>query len=280
VTYFILFKSASCLLFTQEMILFLIKIGIIFAPLIYIFKPIYLGHHLIRCVLHSLTKWKSILWRKLLADYMPSQTSRPRSTTVVSIPAFVSQQNTPKCFNVPFVMNNGWTKMASLVASSPIFLSFLEFVHSFRTLRWLKDCSTVPTLFHPTMLSGMSSMGEITLSFLRKLSRLTARSNPIVFFSDPRDIAFSLAIDGFLLFNRRRGGPSATPLLVKVFNLDPLIRSHLEHLICVGTIPGPKQPKDLGSFLVPFDNECALMACGIQFSTAPLTAYSIFMDIS
>lgn len=88
------------------------------------------------------------------------------------------------------------------------------------------------------------------------------RPLPHTFFSDRRDIAFGLCTDGFLIFNRKRGGPSATPLLLKLYNLPPTIRTHLEHLICLGVIPGPLQPKDLGSFLAPFDDECAELAHG------------------
>ncbi len=107
---------------------------------------------------------------------------------------------------------------------------------------------------------------------------------PHKFFSDERDIAFGLCTDGFLLFGRKRGGPSATPLLVKNYNLAPHIRTHLENLICVGVIPGPKQPKDLTSFLTPFDDECASMAKGISCFDSmscqvfTLHAYQLFQE--
>ncbi|KAG2049679.1 hypothetical protein BDR06DRAFT_918795, partial [Suillus hirtellus] len=42
---------------------------------------------------------------------------------------------------------------------------------------------------------------------------------PHCFFAGKHDLAFTLAADGFLLFNRRRGGPSATPLLLMNLNL-------------------------------------------------------------
>ncbi|KAG1743594.1 uncharacterized protein EDB91DRAFT_1236645 [Suillus paluster] len=50
--------------------------------------------------------------------------------------------------------------------------------------------------------------------------------------------------------DRRRGGPSATPILLQNFNLPPQIRTRLENLICVG------------SFLAPFDDERAVLADG------------------
>lgn len=83
------------------------------------------------------------------------------------------------------------------------------------------------------------------------------------FFSDGRDIALGICTDGFLLFNRNRNGPSATPILIKNYNLPPTIRTHLEHLLCVGVIPGPRQAKDLTSFLAPLDEELAILAAGL-----------------
>lgn len=101
-------------------------------------------------------------------------------------------------------------------------------------------------------------------------------------FSDPRDIAFSLCVDSYLLFQRRRSGPSATPILLQNFNLPPEIRTHLEHLICVAVIGGPKQPKRLDTYLIPFEDECAQLAHGVHTYDAltrhffPLHAYCIF----
>lgn len=102
------------------------------------------------------------------------------------------------------------------------------------------------------------------------------------YFSCPNDIAFSFCADGYLLFKRRRGGPSATPLIIQLYNLPPTIRTHLENLICIGVISGPNAPKYLDSFLYPFDEECARLAHGVRTFNAltkmhfPLHAYRIF----
>ena len=100
-------------------------------------------------------------------------------------------------------------------------------------------------------------------SLLGRIVEVDGKKQSHRFFSDHRDIAFGFANDAFLLFNQRRGGPSATTLLVKVFNFHPSIRTHIDQLLCVGEFPGPKQPKDLSSFLAPFDDECAEMAQGV-----------------
>lgn len=101
-------------------------------------------------------------------------------------------------------------------------------------------------------------------------------------FSGPHDIALSLCTDSFLLFRRRRKGPSATPILIQNYNLCPQIRTHLRNLIWVGIIPGPKQPKDLESFLLPLDDEAAELAYGVKMFHAvrqtsfDLHAYFLF----
>jgi len=73
-----------------------------------------------------------------------------------------------------------------------------------------------------------------------------------------------LCTDSYLLFRQRCKGPSGTPILLQNYNLPPNIQTHSKNLLCVGIVPGPRQPKDLGSFLVPLDNECAELAYGIQ----------------
>ena len=57
-------------------------------------------------------------------------------------------------------------------------------------------------------------------------------------------------------------GPSATPILLQIYNLHPQIHIHLSNLICVGIIPN--HPKHMGSFLAPFDQEHVLLAFGVQ----------------
>ena len=102
------------------------------------------------------------------------------------------------------------------------------------------------------------------------------------FFSDQHDIAVSVCFDGYLLYNRRRSGPSATPILLQNYNLHPSIRTHMSMLICLGVVPGPKGPRRLGSFLFPFDEECVRLAFGVPtFNCAAqeeflLHAYNIF----
>lgn len=87
---------------------------------------------------------------------------------------------------------------------------------------------------------------------------------PHCHFSDPHDIALALSLDGYLLFGRRRGGPSAMPILLQNYNLPPDVRTHLDNLICIGVIGGPKQPKRIHTFLIPFEDECARLAHGVS----------------
>ncbi|CUA77659.1 hypothetical protein RSOLAG22IIIB_12749 [Rhizoctonia solani] len=90
------------------------------------------------------------------------------------------------------------------------------------------------------------------------------------FFDDPRDFALGVSTDGFTLFKRRRRGMStAWPILIINYNLHPRIRTRLENVICVGVIPGPKQCKDLNSFLVPLLDELLELEAGVECSAPP-----------
>lgn len=84
------------------------------------------------------------------------------------------------------------------------------------------------------------------------------------YFSGEDDIAFSVCLDSYLLYKRRRAGPSAMPIVVQIYNLPPDVRTHLSRLICLGVIPGPQAPKELQSFLFPFEEECVLLAKGVK----------------
>ena len=84
-------------------------------------------------------------------------------------------------------------------------------------------------------------------SLLGKYITIDDEQLPIWFFSDPRDIALGLSTDGF--------GPSkhwnkaAWPFILFNYNLSPEERFHKKHIIPLGSIPGPKKPLDLDSFL-------------------------------
>ncbi|KJA13855.1 hypothetical protein HYPSUDRAFT_151081, partial [Hypholoma sublateritium FD-334 SS-4] len=53
-------------------------------------------------------------------------------------------------------------------------------------------------------------------------------------------------------------------ILLQLYNLPPEVRTHIGRLMCVGVIPGPRAPKDLASFLLPLDDECAKLAHGVS----------------
>lgn len=102
------------------------------------------------------------------------------------------------------------------------------------------------------------------------------------YFSEKHDIAFSFFTDGYLVFRKNRHGPSATPLVLKNLNLPPDIRTHSNFLIPLGLIPG--NPKDMASYLYPFEDELVHLAHGVQVYSAAddgmitLHAYNILNE--
>ncbi|QRV91965.1 Transposase family Tnp2 protein [Ceratobasidium sp. AG-Ba] len=89
----------------------------------------------------------------------------------------------------------------------------------------------------------------------------TRESFDYKYFSMPTDIAMGLSTDGFGPFKQRK--TSCWPLLLFNYNLPPTIRFHLEHILCLGVIPGPKEPKDPGSFLQPLIDKLEELAAGV-----------------
>lgn len=85
---------------------------------------------------------------------------------------------------------------------------------------------------------------------------------PHKYFEDHRDVALGLSTDGFGPFKRRSS--TAWPLILFNYNLPPDVRFHLEHVIGLGVIPGPKKPVDFDSFLWPFIREMLRLAVGVH----------------
>ena len=85
---------------------------------------------------------------------------------------------------------------------------------------------------------------------------------PMWFFSDPRDIALGLSTDGFGPFKKRT--KTAWPLIIFNYNLPPNERFRKENIISLGTIPGPKKPGDMDSFLWPLTQELLQLEIGVS----------------
>lgn len=81
------------------------------------------------------------------------------------------------------------------------------------------------------------------------------------YFRSYRDLALGLSHDGIQLF--KIGDFEVTPILITVFNFRREHRYDSKHQIVVGIIPGPSQPKDLNSFMVPVVDELKLLETGI-----------------
>lgn len=94
------------------------------------------------------------------------------------------------------------------------------------------------------------------------------------YFSDHRDIALALSTDGFAPFKKRQS--TSWPIILFIFNLPPDLRYHLEHILCVAEIPGPKKPKDWCSFLWPVLMELIKLAEGVRgFDGLSQTLYAL-----
>jgi hypothetical protein len=132
--------------------------------------------------------------------------------------------------------------------SNPNIAKLLSYRHKYRS--------------DPTSISDVFD-GEHYKNLINTVATVDGRRLPHFYFSGEDDIAFSVCLDSYLLYKRRRGGPSAMPIVIQIYNLPPEIRTHLSKLVCLGVIPGPRSPKDLSSFLCPFEEECVLLACGV-----------------
>ena len=69
---------------------------------------------------------------------------------------------------------------------------------------------------------------------------------------------------------------TAWPVILFNYNLPPDLRTHLDHILCYGIIPGPKPPKDVDSFLIPLYNKLAQLSKGVD-GTLDLSVEEFFV---
>ncbi|KIJ50086.1 hypothetical protein M422DRAFT_245885 [Sphaerobolus stellatus SS14] len=85
-----------------------------------------------------------------------------------------------------------------------------------------------------------------------------------IYSSNPYDILLGLLSDGMCIFKcGPRSAPTVTPFIVQIYSFPPELRTHLDYLMLIGLVPGPKSPCDHNSFLVPFRDELLQLAHGV-----------------
>ena len=99
-------------------------------------------------------------------------------------------------------------------------------------------------------------------SLLETFVTISDEELPMWFFSDPRDIALGFSTDSFGPFKKRN--KTAWPLIIFNYNLPPKERFWKENIISLGTIPGPKKPANLDSFLCPLVQELLQLEIGVS----------------
>lgn len=114
-------------------------------------------------------------------------------------------------------------------------------------------------------------------SLLKTLVTICGEELPMWFFSDPRDIALGLSTDGFGPFKKRN--KTAWPIIIFNYNLPPKERFRKENVISLGTIPGPKKPADMDSFLWPLVQELLQLEIGVS-AFDPVAQVSFLVSFS
>lgn len=79
-------------------------------------------------------------------------------------------------------------------------------------------------------------------------------------FSDPRDVALGISLDGMTYFRHRQH--SVWPVILINYNLSPKVRTRCGHILYYGVIPGTI--KNLDSYLIPLHDELSELAKGVS----------------
>lgn len=82
-------------------------------------------------------------------------------------------------------------------------------------------------------------------------------------FSDDRDLGFCCGFDGTKAFKTRKDR-FVWPVILTCLNLPPEMRFKRKNVLIAGFVPGPKNPKDVDSFLKPMVDEFEILTNGIK----------------
>nr|XP_011461699.1 PREDICTED: uncharacterized protein LOC105350657 [Fragaria vesca subsp. vesca] len=89
------------------------------------------------------------------------------------------------------------------------------------------------------------------------------------FASDPRNLRFGLATDGFNPFSNLSSTHSLWPVILVIYNLPPNVCMSSENLMLSLLIPGPKQPgNDIDVYLQPLIDDLKLLWDGVDMHDA------------
>jgi hypothetical protein len=80
------------------------------------------------------------------------------------------------------------------------------------------------------------------------------------YFSDPRDVALGISLDGVTYFSRNQRQHSVWPVILVNYNLPPKVRTHRDRILCYSVVPGTV--KNLDSYLIPLHEELSELAKG------------------
>jgi hypothetical protein len=87
-------------------------------------------------------------------------------------------------------------------------------------------------------------------------------SNSFFYFSNERDIALGLSMDGFGPFKKCK--QTCWPIILFNCNIPPEFCFRKKYCIHVATVPGPKKPWDWDSFCWPLAQELIQLEMGVK----------------
>ena len=110
-------------------------------------------------------------------------------------------------------------------------------------------------------------------SLLRTPVTIGDEELPMWSFSDPRDIALGFSADGFGPFKWHN--KTAWLLIIFNYNIPHKESFQKKYIISLGTIPGPKKPADMDSFLCPVVQKLLQLEIGV-LAFDPIVQVSFF----
>ncbi|CEL54833.1 hypothetical protein RSOLAG1IB_11778 [Rhizoctonia solani AG-1 IB] len=203
--------------------------------------------------LPSIKKLRSLA--RIWSGYVPQQFDCCINSCVLFTGYLSSAENCPVCHSDRFTWSgvgvNTFTYLPAIpqiraLFSCPEMVKKMSYCHDYNN-----PSDTISDIFDSACYKKLCRTKVV----------IEGKEQPFYFFQDKREIALGLVTDGMCPFKRRKN--SCWPILLVNYNLPPDERFHIDNLICVGVVPGPKCPADLNSFLQPLVDELLELAHGV-----------------
>jgi len=210
---------------------------------------------------HKITldsRWRTKKRVATLSGLKPGRVDRCPSGCCCFTGTYASLSACPYCEKPRYKSSGGPVKQFQYLPVRSQLQAMLKDKSVAKQLKYRQTCSRTTGGDDETIRDIFDS--SIYHNLLEKQVVVNGQTQDHKYFSDPRDVALGISLDGVTYFSRRQH--SVWPVILINYNLPPKVRTRRDRILCYGVIPGTVQ--NLDSYLIPLRDELNDLAKGAK----------------